>query len=81
MPTRDEIPATQWIAWVGATGTACLLLSTFIFTNFQTKAEAKASQDSVQGWMQSIERRLERIEEKLDKMQLGIDSGPYSRSK
>lgn len=51
-----------------STGIAAAMLTVFFYTNFQTKAEASAHQDTQIEILNRIERRIDRIEEKLDKL-------------
>lgn len=49
----------QWIAWLGATVTAALTMAAYAFSTFETKADVKDI-------FQLIDKRLDRIEVKLD---------------
>lgn len=44
----------QWVAWMSATAVAAITLVVFLYQNFATKAD--------------VEKRLERIENKLDEL-------------
>lgn len=50
---------TTWVYWLGATITAAMMLTSFAYSNFQTKTEAAVLKND-------LERRLERIEGKID---------------
>lgn len=54
-----SIDATQWISWLLALIAGALSMVVFVFTTFETKAEALNDKDH-------IEKRLDRIEAKLD---------------
>lgn len=49
----------QWIAWLGATVAAAISMMVYIASTYETKEHSKEIRDSV-------ERRLERMENKLD---------------
>jgi len=51
----------QWLSWLGATLAAAVTASAFAFTHFESQSGAKEKRDE-------IVRRLERIEDKLDKL-------------
>lgn len=71
-PTKHWNPFSiaEWIAWLGATvvATACALV--FIYSTFQTQSQAQVSETNVARRIDQLEvaqeRRLERIENKLD---------------
>lgn len=50
-----------WIAWMAATLSGGIMLSSYIYSTFQTKAEAKEVKEQV-------ERRIERMDNKLDRI-------------
>lgn len=58
---KELFSAEQWIAWIGATVAAAVMLSAYAFTNFETKEESKEKRES-------IEKRLDRIDDKLDRV-------------
>lgn len=49
----------QWIAWIGATLAAAISMITYIHATFETKEFSKETRSQ-------LERRLERMENKLD---------------
>lgn len=49
----------QWIAWLGATVAAAVSMMVYAASTYETKEHSKEIRDSV-------ERRLERMENKLD---------------
>lgn len=49
----------QWLPWIGSTVIAALLMSAYVHQNFSNK-------DSQKEFRAIIERRLDRIETKLD---------------
>ena len=49
----------QWIAWIGATIVAAIIGTSFVYANFQTKADALEQKGD-------IVQRLDRIESKVD---------------
>lgn len=63
--SKLNLETRDWIAWLGATLVACATLSAtlaaYAYTNFQTKDEAKHVE-------QFLVERLNRIEEKLDRV-------------
>lgn len=61
VPIKNPFGMSQWIAWISASVVAAATLSAFAYTNFQTKENAKEFKDD-------IEKRLDRIENKLDKL-------------
>lgn len=52
---------SQWIAWMGATLIAVIGLTSFVYAEFQTKADSDKAENR-------LERRLERIENKQDQI-------------
>jgi len=58
----------QWIAWLGATGFACAGLATFFYREFETAGHARETTAARQSAEARIEGRLERIEEKVDRL-------------
>lgn len=55
------ITSLQWIYWLAATLTAAVTITIFLYTNFQTKADANDNKSD-------IEHRLDRIEHKIDQL-------------
>jgi len=51
----------QWIAWLGATVAAAISMMVYIASTYETKEHQKENRDQ-------IERRLERMENKLDRL-------------
>lgn len=73
MGTRNLFDSAQWIAWIGATGTACLLLSNFAFTHFESRADAqqkraddRASLLEIKETMKDLTDSVHRIEQKVN---------------
>ena len=58
---KDFIPTVQWVQWLSATVVAAAVLVSFMYTNFATKAEADIQRFS-------IEKRLDRLEQKIDQL-------------
>lgn len=54
-----HISTEQWMTWIGATLMAAITMVGFIYTNFESKADYK-------DWKDDLEKRLERIERKVD---------------
>lgn len=59
-----------WLPWLGATVIAALTMSAFVFGNFETKEDAKEKVHNLERRVESrdvmLEKRLDRIEDKLD---------------
>lgn len=51
----------QWIAWLGATVAAAVSMMVYAASTYETKEHSKEVRDS-------LERRLDRIESKLDRL-------------
>jgi hypothetical protein len=66
--TEEPIPSTQWVSWIAATATAASILVSFVFSNFVTKAEAETLRSKVAELQEQLNRRLERIEDKIDRI-------------
>lgn len=49
----------QWIAWLASTVIAAAFLVSYAYSNFETKDQAKDKSSS-------FEKRLDRVEQKLD---------------
>lgn len=66
-----RIDRETWLAWLGATGVAAVtmtfVLVTFVYANFETKDHAKEQRDAT-------DKRLERIEDKMDAL---LENRPY----
>lgn len=56
-----KFTTAQWVAWIGATLTACIGLTSFAYQNFETK-------DSANEKKSDFVLRLTRIEDKLDRV-------------
>ena len=59
---RGEV-LIQWIGWIGATAAAALTMASYTHTTFETVSSADRREAS-------IAARLDRIEEKLDRLLL-----------
>lgn len=70
MSRREWNPfgAAQWIAWLGATAIAATGLTVFAYREFATKAEAKESAEAQSTGISQLDRRLDRIEGKVDRI-------------
>lgn len=58
---KAQISHVQWISWMAATLISALTLCAFMFTNFESKTDAKDR-------IESVEKRLDRIELKIDSL-------------
>lgn len=63
MKFMSQIKSEVWVAWLGATAVAAVTMTfvmlTFAYAQFETKERAKETRDA-------LDRRLERMENKLD---------------
>lgn len=55
-----------WIAWIAATLTAALTLSAFAFNSFELKEDARQKKED-------LIKRLERIEDKIDRIKSAMN--------
>ena len=53
--------AVQWAQWAVATIVAAVTMTSFAYTNFETKDDSRRSE-------QTVEKRLDRIENKVDQL-------------
>lgn len=60
-PQKNPFSVEQWITWVVATLVAAVTMMVFFYTNFETKSDSDET-NAV------IEKRLDRIENKLDQI-------------
>jgi hypothetical protein len=64
--TWNPLSIEQWVAWLGATSIAAVSMTVFFYSNFETKSETQAYHDSEIRFHEQLEKRLDRIENKLD---------------
>lgn len=57
-----------WIAWIAATGVGVATMTTFIYSNFETKESFSEYRQSQTVSQEEMIKRLDRIETKLDQM-------------
>ncbi len=65
---REKEPnfrAVEWVAWLGATGVACVVLTSFVYSNFQTKADAKETKADVIEAIRDLKKDLKEDIKKL----------------
>ncbi len=60
---RQEV----WVGWMGALVAATFVVITFAYASFETKEHAKETRDA-------LDKRLERMEDKMDAM---LEKRPY----
>lgn len=65
---RMRASPLQWIQWIIATATAAAILVSFAYTNFATKADAEHIDKKVVSIYEMLDHRLERIENKIDRL-------------
>jgi peptidoglycan hydrolase CwlO-like protein len=64
----SPLTVDQWVTWLGATVVAGITITIFFYTNFETKAETQEYKNNQEKYYQILERRLDRIEGKLDQL-------------
>lgn len=64
--SRKQPSLVQWISWIVATATAALTMAAYAFTNFETKEHAKEVKSDIAERLQSIEKKIDRVDTKLD---------------
>lgn len=60
---KDSPSFVTWVGWISATAVAAATLVGFAYNNFTTKVEQTSYQES-------LEKRLDRLETKIDKILL-----------
>ena len=58
---KDKLNFRDWLGIIGVFGSASVALTSFVFSNFETKADAKDKSELV-------EKKLDRMETKIDKL-------------
>jgi hypothetical protein len=62
----NPFSADIWIAWLGATAIGVAGITTFFYMNFETKESFANYRSERERFEDDVQRRLERIEDKLD---------------
>ena len=66
--TWNPFSIEQWIAWCVATGIGVAGITTFFYMNFQTKDSFNEYKEGQIDFQESLERRLDRMEDKIDRL-------------
>lgn len=63
----NPFPMRIWLAWMGATMSAAVVIVIFLYQNFQTKDAFSEYKQEQYRFETDLVKRLERIEDKIDR--------------
>jgi len=71
--SRQLFDNAQWIAWLASTAAACIALSSFSFTFFESKTDAKDKQERDQASLLEIKQSIQIMQSSMDRVEQKVD--------
>jgi cell division protein FtsL len=74
MKSSGIFTSTEWVMWLGAAVTAGVSIVHYAYSEFSTKKEVTAFEERIDTDKKSLDKRLERMENKIDLLLFNLKS-------